>query len=63
MTEGTDRTTEPGSESHGSEQADGSESVDAVGTYETADGVVFYDTENPLAWVQTRDAVRIDEMV
>lgn len=62
MNEGTDRTTEPGSESHRSKEAGDVGSVDAVGTYETGDGVVFYDTENPLAWVQTRDAVRLDEM-
>jgi len=35
----------------------------AVGTYEADDAVVFYDTENPLAWVQTRVAVPLDEAV
>jgi hypothetical protein len=39
------------------------EPMDAVGTYETGDGVVLYDTENPLAWVQSPTAVRLKEMV
>jgi len=38
------------------------EPMDAVGTYETGDGVVFYDTENPLAWVQSASAVHLEEM-
>ena len=40
------------------ESADG-----AVGTYEADDAVVFYDTENPLAWVQSRVTVMLDEAV
>ncbi len=35
----------------------------AVGTYEADDGVVFYDTENPLAWVQSRVTVPLEEAV
>lgn len=35
----------------------------AVGTYEADDAVVFYDTENPLAWVQSRVTVPLDEAV
>jgi hypothetical protein len=35
----------------------------AVGTYEADDAVVFYDSENPLAWVQSRVTVRLDEAV
>ncbi len=37
--------------------------LDATGTYETESGVVFYDTEEPLAWVQADNAVRLDEAV
>lgn len=38
------------------------EPIDAVGTYETGDGIVFYDTENPLAWVQSASSVHLEEM-
>lgn len=36
--------------------------ADTVETYETDDGVVFYDAENPLAWVQASDAARLDDV-
>lgn len=50
MTDGTDRSTDSGTDAqHAVSKADGR--VEAVGTYETADAVVFYDTENPVAWV------------
>jgi hypothetical protein len=39
-----------------------SEAVEAVGTYESGETVVFYDTENPLAWVQSRVTVALAEM-
>lgn len=29
--------------------------------YETDDGVVLYDAENPLAWIQTCEAVRLPD--
>lgn len=35
----------------------------AVGTYEADDAVVFYDSENPLAWVQSQVTVPLDEAV
>ena len=37
--------------------------LDATGVYETATGVVFYDTEQPLAWIQVDEAVRLDDAV
>ena len=37
--------------------------LDATGVYETTSGVVFYDTEEPLAWVQADNAVTLREMV
>jgi hypothetical protein len=39
--------------------------ADAVETtefYETEEGVVFYDAENPLAWMQAADVVDLDEV-
>jgi len=41
--------------------ADGA--LDATGAYEAGDGVVLYDTEEPLAWVQADNAVSLEEMV
>ena len=42
------------------ESTDGT--LDATGAYETADGVVLYDTEQPLAWLQSDGAVELTEM-
>lgn len=39
----------------------GDESAVAVEVYETDDGVVFYDAENPLAWIQTDATVGLEE--
>ncbi|WP_247728357.1 DUF4929 domain-containing protein [Halovivax limisalsi] len=35
--------------------------VPSIDSYETEDGVVFYDTENPLAWVETDRTLCLDE--
>lgn len=35
--------------------------VDTVEAYEVEDGVVFYDAENPLAWVRASNAVTVRE--
>lgn len=32
---------------------DGDPSADSIEAYETVDGIVFYDGENPLAWLQS----------
>jgi hypothetical protein len=40
---------------------DVSEAVETVEAYETDDGVVLYDAENPLAWVQADGAVEIED--
>jgi len=37
----------------------GAETVEA---YETDDGVVLYDAENPLAWLQASDSSRLDDV-
>jgi hypothetical protein len=36
--------------------------LEATGAYETDGSVVLYDTEQPLAWVQSDNAVSLDEM-
>lgn len=39
--------------------ADGVASTEA---YEAEEGVVFYDADNPLAWIQAEEAVDLDGM-
>jgi hypothetical protein len=37
---------------------------DAIATteaYEIDEGIVLYDAENPLAWIQSTDATRLDD--
>lgn len=36
--------------------------VDTVEAYETDDGVVLYDAENPLAWLQASDSALLDDL-
>ncbi|MEA1931286.1 DUF7331 family protein [Halohasta litorea] len=36
--------------------------VETVESYEVDGGVVFYDAENPLAWVETTQAVRLTDL-
>ncbi|QSW98565.1 DUF7331 family protein [Haloterrigena alkaliphila] len=33
-----------------------------IESYETEDGVVFYDAENPLAWVETSRTLTLTEL-
>lgn len=35
----------------------------AVEAYETEDGVVFYDSRNPLAWLKAGEPLALDEQV
>ena len=35
--------------------------VATVESYEVDDGVVLFDAENPLAWVETTDAIPVSE--
>ncbi len=46
-------------------EVDGSDdgSLNATGVYEASNGVVLYDSEEPLAWVQADNAVTLTEMV
>lgn len=38
-------------------------SRDSVEVYEAEDGTVFYDAQNPLAWLQSTRAVALPEQV
>ncbi|MCL9815100.1 DUF7331 family protein [Natranaeroarchaeum aerophilus] len=42
------------------ERADG---VETVERYETDEGVVFFDADNPLAWVEATRTVELDNQV
>lgn len=37
--------------------------VQSTETYQTEEGTVFYDAQNPLAWLQTESAVRLNDRV
>lgn len=39
------------------------ESEAAIESYETEDGVVFYDAQNPLAWLKAGKPVTLNEQV
>lgn len=36
--------------------------VGTIESYETDDGVVFYDAENPLAWVETTRTLELEDL-
>ncbi|WP_276270876.1 DUF7331 family protein [Haloarcula litorea] len=38
------------------------DAVQTTETYETDEGTVFYDAQNPLAWVQTDTTMSLDEV-
>ena len=38
------------------------DAVETTESYETEEGVVFYDAENPLAWMQAETVVDLDEV-
>ena len=39
------------------------DAVETTETYQTDEGTVFYDAQNPLAWLQTDDPIRLSERV
>lgn len=39
------------------------DAVESVETYETTEGIVFYDVRNPLAWVKTTYTVSLPDQV
>lgn len=45
-----------------SERTAAGDALEATGAYETAEGIVLYDTEQPLAWLQSDGAVELAEM-
>ncbi|SEH11351.1 MULTISPECIES: DUF7331 family protein [Natronorubrum] len=55
-TDVTDDTTDRG---ESSSDLAGTETIES---YETDDGVVFYDAENPLAWVETSHSLMLSEL-
>lgn len=63
MTDTTDRETTGRTDSERRTGPEGDTTVGGIGTYESGDDIVFYDTENPLAWVQSGAAVTLEEMV
>jgi len=38
------------------------EDLASIESYETEDGVVFYDADNPLAWMEANRTVQLDEV-
>lgn len=36
--------------------------TDTIESYETEEGVVFYDAENPLAWVETTRTISLKDL-
>ncbi len=38
------------------------DAVESTESYETDEGVVFYDAENPLAWLQASTVIDLDEV-
>lgn len=63
MTDTTDRETTGRTDSKKRTAPGEDATVEGVGTYESGDDIVFYDTENPLAWVQSGSTVALEEMV
>ena len=39
------------------------DAVESVETYETTEGIVFYDVRNPLAWVKTSHSLSLPDQV
>ena len=38
------------------------DAVESTESYQTEEGVVFYDAENPLGWMQAGEVVDLDEV-
>ena len=47
----------------GTDDERGLDAVESVETYETNEGIVFYDVHNPLAWVKTSYSVPLPEQL
>ena len=46
----------------GREPSSEPQGVETIESYETEDGVVFYDAENPLAWVETSRTLTLEDV-
>ncbi|WP_254543705.1 DUF7331 family protein [Halomarina pelagica] len=44
-------------------EPDVSEAVETTETYETDEGLVFYDAQNPLAWILAGSTIRLDDVL
>lgn len=55
--------THPNNENGNSADASEPAGVATVESYEVDNGVVLFDAENPLAWVETTEAVPVTEAV
>ncbi|MFC7155239.1 hypothetical protein ACFQPA_07190 [Halomarina halobia] len=44
-------------------EPDVSAAVESTETYETDEGLVFYDAQNPLAWILSRNTIRLDDVM
>jgi len=40
---------------------DGESDADFIDIYETPDGIVFYDGDNPLAWLQSTEVIELSD--
>lgn len=43
------------------EEDDGPDEIASIESYETESGVVFYDADNPLAWMEANQPLSLDE--
>ena len=43
------------------QRTDGADPAESIEAYETEDGVVLYDADNPLAWLQSTRAVALGD--
>jgi hypothetical protein len=50
-----------GDEQQADDRESAGEEMGSIETYETNDGVVFYDAENPLAWVEANETCSLQE--
>jgi len=55
--------THPNTDTGNSADASEPAGIETVESYEVDDGVVLFDAENPLAWVETTEAVPVTEAV
>ena len=58
-----DNTTEEGRRDGDPEMSDPTETLPSIEAYEIEEGVVFYEADNPLAWLQSSQVVPLDEQV